>query len=73
MAATGAIRKFMAENPSVFDPRKYLQASTDAMHGICKSRYEAFGTAGNASKIRAVSLEDMTDKYASGALDQVIK
>ena len=73
MAATGAVRKFLAENPSVFDPRKFLQASTDAMYGICKARYEAFNTAGNASKIRAISLEDMTNQYASGALDQVVR
>ncbi|RLA03713.1 MAG: fructose-bisphosphate aldolase class II [Gammaproteobacteria bacterium] len=73
MAATGAIRKFLQENPSVFDPRKYLQASTNAMYGICKSRYEAFNTAGNASKIKPISLETMTDLYASGALDQVVR
>lgn len=73
MAATGAIRKFMHENPSVFDPRKYLQVSTKAMYGICKARYEAFNTAGNASKIKPISLEDMTELYASGKLDQVIR
>ncbi|MCP3673558.1 MAG: fructose-bisphosphate aldolase class II [Gammaproteobacteria bacterium] len=73
MAATGAIRKFLVENPSVFDPRKYLKVSTDAMYGICKARYEAFDTAGNASKIRVISLEDMTEQYASGALDQTVR
>ncbi len=73
MAATGAIRRFMTEHPSAFDPRKYLKVSTDAMYGICKARYEAFNTAGNASKIKPVSLEDMTEQYESGALDQVIK
>ena len=73
MAATGSIRRFMAENPSAFDPRKYLKASKDAMYGICKSRYEAFNTAGNASKMKPISLEDMTDRYESGSLDQVVK
>jgi len=73
MAATGAIRKFLAENPSNFDPRKALKASTDAMMGICKARYEAFNTAGNASKLRAISLEDMTERYESGSLDQVVR
>jgi len=73
MAATGAVRKFMSENPSNFDPRKFLQASTDAMMSICKARYEAFNTAGNASKLRAISLEDMTDRYESGSLDPVVK
>lgn len=69
MASTGAIRKFMHDNPSAFDPRKYLTAATKAMSGICKARYEAFGTAGNASKIKALSLEAMTDRYAKGELD----
>ena len=53
MASTGAIRKFLAENPKEFDPRKYFAVATKAMKGICKDRYEAFGTAGNASKIKA--------------------
>jgi fructose-bisphosphate aldolase class II len=52
MASTGAIRKHLAENPKKFDPRKYLGNATKAMKEICKARYEAFGTAGNASKIR---------------------
>ncbi len=69
MASTGAIRKHLAENRKNFDPRKYLAASTKAMKDICKHRYEAFGTAGNASKIRALSLEAMTQRYAKGELD----
>ncbi len=63
MASTGAVRKFLAENPSNFDPRKFLKASTAAMKEICKARYEAFGSAGNASKIKAVSLEKMISYY----------
>ncbi len=69
MASTGAIRKHLAENPKNFDPRKYLKAATQAMKDICKARYEAFGTAGNASKIKAIDLETMVDRYASGDLD----
>ena len=69
MASTGAIRRHLAENPKNFDPRKYLAASTKAMSEICKARYEAFGTAGNASKIRPLSLEAMTARYAAGELD----
>jgi fructose-bisphosphate aldolase class II len=69
MASTGAIRKHLAENPKNFDPRKYLAASTKAMKEICQARYEAFGTAGNASKIKVLSLEAMTDRYLSGDLD----
>jgi fructose-bisphosphate aldolase class II len=69
MASTGAIRKHLAENPKNFDPRKYLAASTKAMSEICKARYEAFGTAGNASKIKPLSLEAMTARYVAGELD----
>ena len=69
MASTGAIRKHLQENPKNFDPRKYLKAATDAMMEICKARYEAFGTAGNGSKIKAVSLEAMVSRYDSGELD----
>lgn len=68
LASTGAIRKFLAENPSEFDPRKYLKASVQAMQEICIARYEAFGTAGNASKIKALSLDAMFDRYQSGEL-----
>jgi len=63
MASTGAVRRFLSENPSNFDPRKFLKASTDAMTEICKARYEAFGSAGHASKIKAISLEDMVSFY----------
>jgi fructose-bisphosphate aldolase, class II len=69
MASTGAIRKYLHDKPSDFDPRKYLKAATQAMKGICKERYEAFGTAGYASKIKVINLEDMFKRYTSGELD----
>jgi len=73
MASTGAVRKFMSENTANFDPRKFLKASTAAMKDICKARYEAFGSAGHASKITPLSLEVMFEDYASGKLDQEVK
>ena len=73
MASTGAIRKHLAENTSNFDPRKFLKESTKAMKEICKARYEAFGCAGNADKIKPVSLEKMTERYAKGELNQQVK
>jgi fructose-bisphosphate aldolase class II len=73
LASTGAIRKFLAENPSEFDPRKYFKASMQAMQDICIARYEAFGTAGNASKMTALSLDAMFDRYQSGELNPKIK
>jgi fructose-bisphosphate aldolase class II len=69
MASTGAVRKFFAESRKEFDPRKWLGVATAAMKQICKARYEAFGTAGNASKIRPLSFEDMFKRYEKGVLD----
>jgi len=63
MASTGAVRKHLMDNPSNFDPRKFLKASTAAMKDICKARYEAFGCAGHASKIKPKSLEKMVGYY----------
>ena len=73
LASTGAIRKFMAENKSEFDPRKYLKQTIEAMKDICVNRYEAFGTAGNASKINPISLDAMYERYLTGELDPEIK
>lgn len=69
MASTGAMRKTMADNPKEFDPRKFFAATIKAMKEICKARYEAFGTAGNASKIKPVSLEAMVKRYDKGELE----
>lgn len=73
MASTGAIRQFLAENRKEFDPRKFLAVATRAMKDICIARYEAFGTAGNASRIKPVSLESMTTRYGRGELDPVVR
>ncbi len=73
MASTGAIRKHLAENKSNFDPRKFIKESTKAMAGICKARYEAFGAAGHASKIKPVSLETMQKRYDKGELTPKVK
>ncbi len=68
MASTGAVRKYLSENRSVFDPRKFLKTSTDAMRSICAARYQAFGCAGHASKIKPVSLSVMGTRYARSGL-----
>ncbi|MDQ8035895.1 MAG: class II fructose-bisphosphate aldolase [Pedobacter sp.] len=73
LASTGAIRRYMAKDPAEFDPRKYLKETITAMRDICVDRYQAFGTAGQASKIRVLSLEKMTDRYAKGELKQSVK
>ncbi len=73
LAMTAAIRRFMHENPDKFDPREYLKPAREAAMQICIDRYEAFGTAGNASKIKPVPLDQMAQKYAAGELAQVTK
>ncbi|MGO4872870.1 MAG: class II fructose-bisphosphate aldolase [Roseiarcus sp.] len=70
MAITGQVRRVLIENGAEFDPRKYLTPARDAMMKVCKQRYEQFGAAGMASKIkRALSLSEMAKRYASGELD----
>lgn len=63
LAMTGAMRKAMAEHPAEFDPRAFLKAATAAAKGICVQRFEAFGCAGQASRIKPVSLEKMALAY----------
>ena len=72
LVSTGATRRFLAEHPSEFDPRKFLKASTAAMKDIVKARYEAFGTAGHASRIKVVNLDAMAERYERGELDPVV-
>lgn len=73
MASTGAIRQYMGENRKEFDPRRYLAAATKAMHGICKARFEAFGSAGQAEKIKPVSCDVIAEKYKKGELSAVVR
>lgn len=69
MAITGQFRKVAKENPSEFDPRKFMIPAMKEMEALCKDRFERFGTAGNASKIKVISMDDMAKRYADGALD----
>jgi len=64
LAITGAIRKVFAETPEKFDPRDYLKPARDAMKKVCMDRMIAFGQAGQADKIKCVSLADMAKRYA---------
>lgn len=73
LAMTGAIRRFLAENPSKFDPREFNKPAREAAKRLCVARYEAFGAAGQASKIKSISLVDMAARYASGELAQQVK
>ncbi|MCL4682092.1 MAG: fructose-bisphosphate aldolase class II [Rhodocyclaceae bacterium] len=73
LAMTGAMRRHMAEKPAEFDPRKFLADAQKAAKEICKLRYEAFGCAGQAAKIKPISLEKMAERYRKGELNQIVK
>ena len=73
LAMTGAMRRHMAEKPAEFDPRKFLADAQKAAREICKLRYEAFGCAGQAAKIKPVPLEKMAERYKKGELNQIVK
>jgi len=73
LASTGATRRYLAQNPKDFDPRKFLAATTVAMKGVCKARFEAFGSAGQAGKIIPISLDAMAIRYLKGELNAIIK
>lgn len=70
MAITGQMRKIAQEKPTEFDPRKFTIPGTNKMQELCENRFEAFGTAGNASKIQPISLDEMAKSYAAGDLSQ---
>ena len=73
LAMTGQIRKVFATNPAEFDPRKYLKPAMEAMTKLCSERFEQFGTAGFAGKIKPIALDEMAARYANGSLDPVYK
>ncbi|MFT0851623.1 MAG: fructose-bisphosphate aldolase class II [Alcaligenaceae bacterium] len=72
LAMTAAVRRFLAENPSKFDPREFLKPAREAAKAICVARYQQFGAAGNASKIKPIALTEMARRYAAGELKQVV-
>ncbi|WP_341645682.1 class II fructose-bisphosphate aldolase [Thauera sp. SDU_THAU2] len=73
LAMTGAVRKFFVENPSKFDPREFNKPAREAAKQVCRARFEAFGSAGQASRIKPVSLEKMAARYKAGELSQIVR
>jgi fructose-bisphosphate aldolase class II len=71
LAITAAVREALASNPKEFDPRHFLKPSIKYMQKVCSDRYQQFGSAGNASKIKQISLDDFAAKYAKGELNAV--
>jgi fructose-bisphosphate aldolase, class II len=72
LAMTGAVRKFLHENPDKFDAREWLKPARAAAQAICKQRYIEFGCEGQAGKIKGDSLQVVAVKYAQGELAQVV-
>lgn len=72
LAMTGAIRRYMFENPGKFDPRDYLKPAREAAKLVCKARYLAFGCEGQAAKIKPMPLEKVAEQYKKGALSQIV-
>ena len=64
LAMTGAMRQVFAQQPSEFDPRKALIAARKAASDICKLRFEAFGCAGMANKMKPIHLDAMAARYS---------
>ncbi len=69
LAMAGIFRRVAAEHPAEFDPRKFLKPAMEAMQTLCRDRFEQFETAGQATRIKPVSLAAMADRYAAGSLD----
>jgi fructose-bisphosphate aldolase class II len=72
LAMTGAVRKFLAENPEKFDAREWLKPAREAAKAICKQRYIEFGCEGQAHKIKGRNLQVVAAQYARGELAQVV-
>ncbi|MCX7660958.1 MAG: fructose-bisphosphate aldolase class II [Caldimonas manganoxidans] len=73
LAMTGAVRKFMAENPDKFDMREWMKPAREAAKQVCKARYLQFGCEGQAGKIKPIPLSEMARRYAAGELAQVVQ
>ena len=73
LAMTGAVRKFLAENPDKFDAREWLKPAREAAKAVCKQRYLEFGCEGQGAKIKGHNLIIMAEKYAKGELAQVVQ
>jgi fructose-bisphosphate aldolase, class II len=73
LAMTGAVRKFLAENPEKFDAREWLKPAREAAYKICRQRYIEFGCEGQAGKVKGETLQVVAQKYARGELAQVVQ
>lgn len=70
LAMTAAVRQFLAQNPSKFDPRDFLKVARKAATELCKARFLEFGCEGQGAKIKPIALDRMAALYADGTLRQ---
>jgi fructose-bisphosphate aldolase class II len=71
LAMAAAIRKIATRHRSEFDPRAFMKPAIVALRDLCKQRFEAFGAAGQASRLRPTALTAMARQYSNGCLDPV--
>ena len=69
MAMTGHFRKVARDKPREFDPRKFMIPAMAELEKLCRDRFEQFGTAGQASRIKPIGMDEMAVRYLSGKLD----
>ncbi len=72
LAMAGQLRKVCTTQKKEFDPRKFMKPAMEALEKLCAERYEMFGAAGMASRIKPIPLAEMAKRYAAGELDPVI-
>ncbi|KAL0230857.1 hypothetical protein PCE1_003234 [Barthelona sp. PCE] len=65
LGVCGTIRKYMAEHPAVFDPRKFLGAARDFQKELVKEKMIAFGQAGKICPEMFVTLSQQAEIYAN--------
>ena len=72
LAMTAAVRQYLFENPSKFDPRDFLKVARKAATELCKQRYLEFGCEGQGARIKALPLSVVAARYADGTLRQTV-
>jgi fructose-bisphosphate aldolase class II len=73
LAMTAAVRQYLFQNPSKFDPRDFLKPARAAAELVVRARFQSFGCEGQASKIKPIPLEKMAERYKAGELSQIVK
>ncbi|MGP0061249.1 MAG: class II fructose-bisphosphate aldolase [Beijerinckiaceae bacterium] len=73
LAMAAEFRRVATTKPEEFDPRKFMKPAMDRMRDLCRLRFEQFGTAGQAGKIKVLPMSAMANRYASGGLDPRIE